>query len=405
MRILYLIHQFYPEYKTGTEKFVFSLSSMMQKAGHYVKVLTYSFYDNELYSDAIGNLLLKEYTYKGIPVIAIKQKFDVPTIVEDFNELANLILNDSYDLVHVGHSMRLMPLLRLIMKKGVPYIITCTDSWLICPKIVLVNSGGEICIGPTGGSVCLEGCPEIFNKTIKDRLSLAKDVITNSKHAIFPSKFLASIFEKEYPGINTKVIPHGIKCSNMLENNQTYSKESIFTFGYAGTLTHHKGVHIVLDAFKKLQSKKVKLEVYGDCYGNISYLNNLKKLAKNDRRIEFKGVYDENSVGKIFKGIDVLIIPSLCYESYSYVLHEALACKVLVVVSNLGGLAEKISDGVNGYTFEVGDSNSLCNKLTLILDSPEEVNRIKKSMNWHMPSLIEEEAYIYERLYESCKAN
>ena len=30
MRILYLVHQWYPKHYTGTEKFVFNVSSMLQ---------------------------------------------------------------------------------------------------------------------------------------------------------------------------------------------------------------------------------------------------------------------------------------------------------------------------------------------------------------------------------------
>jgi len=50
------------------------------------------------------------------------------------------------------------------------------------------------------------------------------------------------------------------------------------------------------------------------------------------------------------KEIDVLIVPSIWYENYPLILHEALVCNVPVITSNIGGMAEKISDGFNGYT-------------------------------------------------------
>jgi len=49
MKIVYLVHQFYPEFYTGTEKFVLNLSGMVQKAGSRVKVITYSFYPDSFY--------------------------------------------------------------------------------------------------------------------------------------------------------------------------------------------------------------------------------------------------------------------------------------------------------------------------------------------------------------------
>ena len=38
------------------------------------------------------------------------------------------------------------------------------------------------------------------------------------------------------------------------------------------------------------------------------------------------------------------------------ILHEALACNVPVVATEVGGLAEKIQDGVNEFLFKRGDS-------------------------------------------------
>lgn len=49
MRILYLIHQFYPECFTGTEKIFLNVVTMAQKYGHRVKVMTYSSYEDSSY--------------------------------------------------------------------------------------------------------------------------------------------------------------------------------------------------------------------------------------------------------------------------------------------------------------------------------------------------------------------
>jgi hypothetical protein len=57
VKIIYLIHQFYPEFYTGTEKFILNLASMMQKAGNKVKVVTYSFYEDSIYDQARGAIL------------------------------------------------------------------------------------------------------------------------------------------------------------------------------------------------------------------------------------------------------------------------------------------------------------------------------------------------------------
>ena len=68
MKILYLVHQFYPRWYTGTEKFVLNLAAMMQVFGHKVKVAAYGFPGEMEYDKNVGGALFRSHLYKGIPV-------------------------------------------------------------------------------------------------------------------------------------------------------------------------------------------------------------------------------------------------------------------------------------------------------------------------------------------------
>jgi len=46
MRILYVVHQFYPDSSAGTERFLLSLANAVQRSGHYAEVVTYSMKDS-----------------------------------------------------------------------------------------------------------------------------------------------------------------------------------------------------------------------------------------------------------------------------------------------------------------------------------------------------------------------
>ena len=41
MKILYALHQYYPEYQAGTEKFVYNMASMSELNANKVKIVTY----------------------------------------------------------------------------------------------------------------------------------------------------------------------------------------------------------------------------------------------------------------------------------------------------------------------------------------------------------------------------
>jgi glycosyltransferase involved in cell wall biosynthesis len=71
---------------------------------------------------------------------------------------------------------------------------------------------------------------------------------------------------------------------------------------------------------------------------------------------------------KAFSGIDVLIVPSICCESYSLVINEAFSTKTPVIVSDIGALAERVQDGVTGLVFPAGDSEALAQKISLFIN-------------------------------------
>ena len=100
-----------------------------------------------------------------------------------------------------------------------------------------------------------------------------------------------------------------------------------------------------------------------------------------------------------------MVLPSLWYENYPLVLHEALACNVPVIASDTGGMAEKIKDSVNGFTFQFGNETDLMHKLRRVLDAPEILNDLKKNTGESILPPVEEEAYLYDRLYGKMSRN
>src|SRR5262245_57093713 len=157
MNILYLVHQFYPEYSTGTEKIVLNLAKMMQQCGHRVKVFTYSFSPPKFYEHRLGGIAIKEFVYESVPVLAFKYRMTTDDIHFSFenHELSkvagDLIRRERPEVVHAGHLMRVGELLKSARQLGIPYVITLTDFFMMCPKYTLIRSNGSLCFGPESG--------------------------------------------------------------------------------------------------------------------------------------------------------------------------------------------------------------------------------------------------------------
>lgn len=405
MKILYLIHRFYPESYAGTQKFCLNISTMMQRFGHEVKVLTYSFYKDLSYNGTYKNLMIKSFKYKNIPVTAIRFKKE-PFVRYNFygNEDSKKIAKDviqaiNPDIIHMLHPGKMGDFIEVAGDLGIPYIITLTDFMFMCPKGIMLTSDLEICEGPDEGEQCKRLCRETINSTDNSRYKKSEEILVKAKSIISPSKFIADMFNNEFENINVQVVNHGIDYSKIIKNRRVYKMGDKINFCYAGTIAYHKGVHVILDAFEKIYSNNFSLKIYGAGEYDL-YNNKLSRIDKN-KEIEFCGIFNEEEVGEVFSNVDVVIVPSLWYENYPLVLHEALACNVPIITSNIGGMKEKIKDGINGFTFNVGNSEELKRIIEKIIENPEILNSLKENIGEFSVPTLEKEAKFYELEYKS----
>jgi glycosyltransferase involved in cell wall biosynthesis len=75
-------------------------------------------------------------------------------------------------------------------------------------------------------------------------------------------------------------------------------------------------------------------------------------------------------------------------------LHEALACNIPVIATELGGMAEKINDGFNGFLFKMGDSRHLQTVLEAIISDPAVLNPLKRNIDSTAISRVEQERMV-----------
>jgi glycosyltransferase involved in cell wall biosynthesis len=405
MKLLYVIHQFYPEFHSGTEKFLFNLASAAQRDGHFAQIVTYTLLEQQSGFQSWNTLYRRDYVYRSIPVISVRHKTfpdDVHISCRNpdiYNFAVELLKEKSCDLLHIAHPMRLVSFAEAAVDLKIPYIFTLTDFWMMCPKTLLQTSSGSLCAGPEVGRACGELCPELDKDFIRQRLDLNEKILSEAAAVVSPSRFLAAMFKKQFPGLEISIIPHGMDFRYLQTNPRQYFNQDDVVFAYCGTLSPHKGIHLLIQAFLNLNAENGKLKLYGSGSHDKDYFNHLLKIAEKDSRVEFCGVFENNKIGHILSAVDVIVLPSLCYESYSLALHEALACGIPVIASNIGGLAEKVTDSVNGYTFQFGDEKDLTHKMKRILENPEILNSLKQNVSDTIPPTVEEEAYLYNRLY------
>jgi glycosyltransferase involved in cell wall biosynthesis len=396
MKILYVVHQFFPKYYTGTERFVLNLSKQIQRMGHFVKVLTYDFAEIESFKDEIDDFLIEEYTYQGIPVTSIRHKMipkDIGFKIFDkkTEKILKKIFNEEFDIIHIAHPMRLGSILKIAKQRNIPTVLTLTDFWLMCPRGIAVTINGELCTSPESGIKCVKECyGEMWKDRIMQRFNEANEFIKSIDVVASPTYFLAGVLKNEFYR-EISVVRHGIEYSDIKSDKRLKHERDNIVFGYIGTVIPHKGVHIVVEALKSLKNKNIKVRIYGNYFHEKDYFENLKKMSDGDSRIEFLGEYRDEEIPYIMNEADCLLVPSVWWENSPLTILTSLAFKVPVITINIGGAAELVKNGINGFNFEIGNLRSLANVMEKIAKNPEILNKIKD--NIIRPPRVEEEAF------------
>jgi glycosyltransferase involved in cell wall biosynthesis len=168
--------------------------------------------------------------------------------------------------------------------------------------------------------------------------------------------------------------------------------------GFIGTLSHHKGAHVLIEAVRLLPPRvPLKVRIYGAQHQFPEYARTLRELAGNDPRVEFCGTFPNSEIGDVLFELDVLVVPSLWYENSPLVLHSAQAAKVPVVATNVGGLSEMITDGENGFLFERGNARALSSIIQLLSSDAPLLDRLSRNSRAPRPitNYVDELGQIY----------
>jgi len=71
--------------------------------------------------------------------------------------------------------------------------------------------------------------------------------------------------------------------------------------------------------------------------------------------VQWVGPYQPHELRSRMAGIDWVIVPSVWWENSPMVIQEAKVCGRPLLVSNIGGMAEKVNNGIDGMTISAGN--------------------------------------------------
>lgn len=193
---------------------------------------------------------------------------------------------------------------------------------------------------------------------------------------IAPSRSLANSLELS--GVlpeRIRVIPHGI---------QPFAPQPIppfdgrpVRFGFLGRVDRAKGLHVLFQAFAMLpETLNCELHIIGDAQNppDAEYFRQALGLLQDRKGLVLHGKVRLEEVGKYLAQIDVLVLPAIIAESFGLVVAEGNSVGRPAIVTNCGGPAEQVTDGVNGQVVPPNDPGALAAAMQAVVGNPRKIN-------------------------------
>lgn len=197
-----------------------------------------------------------------------------------------------------------------------------------------------------------------------------------------------------YNGVDLETYHPGTVSKNAVLGLDTNN----FVITTAAELHPRKGINYLIKAMPKLVEKisNVKLVIVGTGKARGDY----EKLVKDmglENKIKFLG-FKEN-IPDILRASNVFVLPSV-REAFGLAIVEAMATKIPVVASNIGGLQEILTKET-GFMLKAKDSEAIANAILEIHDNPEfakaltekAFERVKKEFSAENMTRATEEIY------------
>ena len=138
---------------------------------------------------------------------------------------------------------------------------------------------------------------------------------------------------------------------------------------YVGQLSEHKGIDVLLDAYRLLRSPP-PLVMLGTPHATSPTPESLPSGVTMRTNVEHASVI----AAMVRAGCAV--VPSVWPDPLPMTVSEAQNCGVPVIASAVGGIPEQIIDGETGWLVSPGDARALASRLDEWVASPELARRM-----------------------------
>jgi glycosyltransferase involved in cell wall biosynthesis/GT2 family glycosyltransferase len=409
LRVLLTVHAFPPRSTAGVEVYTLRLAQALRARGHEVLVLA-----------AAHDLAAEPYStrrrrHDGVDVAEVVNVHHLGTLEATYDDPgidragAQVVEDFRPDVVHAQHLLNLsVGLLDAARRAGAATLLTLHDYWLSCPRDGLrIRADGALCatMDHATCAACLAHSPYLVPplqrglsaaargaglggqlhkvhalapRLVEEGLALARRVAPPRAAGLAAGmdrradrlRALAAdvdLFLAPTEFARERALEFGLDPAKVLVRRlgaiagptRPRPARPRRRIGFVGTLAPHKGVDVLIRAFRGLGRADLTLDLHGATTTHPGYVAGLRRAAEGDPRIRFQGPFLEGEQPRVLAAIDVLALPSVWWENSPLTVLEALAAGVPVVASAIGGVPEIVAHEDTGLLAPASDVEAL----------------------------------------------
>lgn len=416
----------------GLNRYAGDLALSQGRAGHEVHVL-YPFYGlRSAETISIGrsrrkNGIFLNRLYGAFPLPLLEGVREPQAMMREKavdEKTLRFIADGKFDVLHIHTFMGLGKILpELFRQSGCRIVFTTHDYYPFCSKVNLIDCSGKLCNDCSNEkcSLCNINAPGErylalrnswiikFKKILKPLAALRKksSVPASSVYSIkdfsslrnyyidmlkmcdtihFNSDVTRGVYYRFVPDIPGKVVP--ITHAGIIDRRrQVTVNAGKIRIGFVGSPALYKGLPELLAAADELYESGIRnfsVEVFG-----------CSSCGKHLCEVNYHGAFDPSGADRVYRSMDILVVPSVCYETFGFIVSEALAHGVGVIASDMVGAKMLIDDSFIYHT-----RSELTGILNRVLSSPCEIEELSRKI-CSAPALesMEKHSRIIENLY------
>ncbi len=284
-------------------------------------------------------------------------------------EITRLFAELAPDVVHFHHYINFGVEVFLHLRRAVPHcriVLTLHEYLAVCHHFgqMVTTRHRNLCF-QASPSRCQKCFPELGRSEFFLRRRYIERFFGLVDTFVAPSHFLAE-----------RYVAWGVPASRMLvmENLMPADGRAApvppppadgpLRIGFFGQISALKGINVVFDAAEALAAQAfagVSFEIFGDYRSQPPEFQQdfLARLAKAGGNVHFHGPYDRARVDQLMRSVHAVLVPSVWWENSPVVIQEALRNRRPILCSDIGGMAEKVRDGIDGFHFAAGSAMAL----------------------------------------------